>query len=74
MSKYRQQRKAKGGLVHYYGECMVCEKVFNSRNAIAVAARHTDATGHTTWVETGYHTRFYVGDEDEKPKGQGTVF
>lgn len=71
---YRRLRKSKGGLVHWDGECEDCGKKFTSKNALAVAARHTDATGHTTRVETGYSTKFFVGDDDGIPKNQKTVF
>ena len=72
--RYRLLRKSKGSLVHAEGYCLDCGKEFTSRNALAVAARHTDSTGHTTSVDTGYHTRFFVGEEKDVPKDQSTVF
>ena len=74
MARYRKQRNSKGALIKAYGECEDCGKIFNAKNAVAVAARHTDTTGHTTWVETNYRTRFFVGTDDGIPQNQQTIF
>ena len=71
-SNYRSQRKSKGGLIHAYGKCETCGKEFHQKNAMAVAARHTDATGHRVSVEAAYYTEFYVGIDDDVPKNQQT--
>ena len=71
---YKKQRNSKGQLIHAYGECEDCGKKFQAKNAVAVAARHTDATGHSTWVETGYRTKFFIGEERDTPINQKTIF
>ena len=74
MRNFKKQRNSKGKLISAYGECEDCGKVFKSKNAVAVAARHTDSTGHTTWVETNYSTRFFIGIDNNIPPGQTTIF
>ena len=57
----------------YVAGCFVChgnEGHWEKNNAQGVAARHHDATGHTTWCDI--HTSVRYGDDTEhKPKGGG---
>ena len=64
MGKYKSQRRKKSGLIHYDGHCQDCDMEFSSANAVGLAARHTDATGHHTYVETGHYYSFFVVDEE----------
>ena len=42
----------RSGVVHAIGGCRNCEAEFtNWKNALALAAKHAKATGHTTWAE-----------------------
>jgi hypothetical protein len=41
--------------------CFACngnDYIWNSKNAQAVAARHHDATGHTTWVDVNMRIQY----------------
>ena len=47
-------RETRSGIIHAIGGCHVChgsEAQWEGKNAMACAARHHDATGHSTWVE-----------------------
>lgn len=47
-------RERTSGVVDAKGGCRTChgsETYWWSRNAVACAARHHDATGHPTWAE-----------------------
>jgi hypothetical protein len=50
------------GVVHVIAGCETCDgpmvAKWTARNAQAVAARHHDATGHTTWAEVGLSSRY----------------
>lgn len=56
----RAARKPKYQRIHYTStdaragcrDCAYTEPRWFGKNAQAVAARHTDATGHKTWVES----------------------
>lgn len=50
-------------LVHALAQCRHCDKSWESRNAMGVAARHHQATGHTVIVEVCY-AHFYGKDID----------
>ena len=45
-------------LVDAKSGCLECGLVWTSRNAVAIAARHHDATGHSTWAEQVISTRY----------------
>lgn len=45
-------------------ECNGSDRIWWSANAQAVAARHHDATGHTTWVDLTLHIIY--GDKNVK--------
>ena len=45
-------------LIHALAECYVCKKVWDARNALAVAAQHNQRTGHEVAVELSYSHRF----------------
>jgi len=47
--------------------CRVCAKTWAGPNAMAVAARHTDATNHATRVEV--HMVVEYGEEPENQPG-----
>lgn len=54
-------RETRAGIVHTIAGCYVChggESHWESKNALAVAARHHDATGHTTWCEQVLSVRY----------------
>lgn len=47
-------RETHAGITGTLAGCWVChggDAQWTARNAMAVAARHHDVTGHTTWVE-----------------------
>jgi hypothetical protein len=46
------------GVSAIHAGCMDCDKQWNTRNALAIAARHHDATGHTTWCDQVIMTRY----------------
>lgn len=46
------------GMAHWY-----------ARNAVGVAARHHDATGHTTWAEYVVSVRY--GERDDREEFSG---
>ncbi len=41
-------------LIHIHVECETCGKVWESKNAHGVGARHAKLTGHTVFVEKCY--------------------
>lgn len=47
-------------------QCNGNEYIWDAKNAQGVAARHHDATGHTTWVEV--HMGIRYGEDKEPPK------
>ena len=47
--------------------CDRCGKEWTSANAQAVAARHTDATGHVTWFETVLRMQYGSGSKETQP-------
>lgn len=56
-------------------ECAGSEALWTTRNAVALAARHHDATGHQTWAEQ--HLSIHYGEDagagrqaDLFPEGQ----
>ena len=54
-------RETRSGMVHYVGGCYQCHgngPGWFAKNVVGVAARHHDATGHTTWTEVAIRTRF----------------
>ena len=47
-------RQTKKGVTEYKAGCYVCHKgqvQWIGNNAVAIAARHHDLTGHPTWCE-----------------------
>jgi hypothetical protein len=47
--------------VRVIGGCFVCngsDAIWTSANAMAVAARHADATGHETWADQILNVRY----------------
>lgn len=44
-------------LIHALAECRTCGKVWDSKNAMGVAARNNQATGHEVAVEVCYSHR-----------------
>ncbi|TLX16471.1 hypothetical protein [Rhizobium sp. MHM7A] len=45
--------------------CFVCngsEAIWTTANAMAVAARHADATGHDTWADQILNVRYVCSD------------
>ena len=64
-------RETRAGIVHSMAGCRQChgsEAKWQSRNALAVAAKHHDATGHTTWCEQVMSVKYgpdLPGDEGE---------
>lgn len=45
------QRKTRTGIVSVSGWCLNCEKKWDARNALGLAALHHDKTGHEVQVE-----------------------
>lgn len=52
-------------LIHYIGGCYDCDKNWETRNVIGLAAQHHYKTGHCTWAETG-HSYTYGGPDEEQ--------
>ena len=50
-------RETRSGMVHIMAGCFICDPDGKGRwfakNALGVAARHHDSTGHPTWCEYG---------------------
>ena len=60
-------RRTRSFLATVMAGCRQChgdQAVWFERNAMGVAARHHDATGHETWVEQCIHTTYGGADED----------
>ena len=61
-------RKTKSGVIHAAAGCRICHAGnahWFGKNALAVAARHHDTTGHPTWCEQAIIVRYGdFGDED----------
>lgn len=49
-------------------DCNGSEQIWTAPNAQGVAARHHDATGHTTWVEVNMSVRYGDGKTMQTPK------
>ena len=65
-------RKTRAGITASLAGCMVChggEAHWQSRNSLAVAARHHDATGHPTWCEQTMSIKY--GDDQAQPEQKG---
>ena len=66
-------RETWSGLSSVVAGCYTCEPdgsgTWYERNAQGVAARHHDATGHTTWVNSVVTVRY--GDDHEHDYGGG---
>lgn len=56
-------------LIHALATCSDCGKRWESRNAMGVAARHHQSTGHTVVVEVAYAHRY--GESRHKRSGPG---
>jgi len=74
MAKRTEPRKTRVSRVSVIGGCYVCgggDVQWGGGNAQGVAARHHDATGHPTWVETVwsilYGTSIYEPATAEQP-------
>jgi len=51
--------------------CFVCNGTYymwNGANAMAVAARHHDKTGHSTWVEQNLSIRYGDDGTEKSPE------
>ena len=59
-------RKTRAGITGCMAGCFVCGKEWQSKNALALAARHHDATGHATWAEQVLSVRY--GDVSKEDK------
>ena len=62
------ERKTSAGVVSCMAGCFEChggDAHWFGKNAIMVAARHTDAHGHETWVEQVLSVRFGGGGAEE---------
>ncbi len=44
--------------VHWLAQCIDCEKVWTAKNAVAVGARHANASGHEVRCEVMINTTF----------------
>lgn len=53
-------RETHAGIVSRMAGCFVChsEAQWTGKNALALAARHHDATGHPTWCEQVMSVRY----------------
>ena len=61
-------RETRSGITHSMAGCHQChgtEAQWSGKNALAVAARHHDATGHTTWCEQVMSVRYGPDLEDD---------
>ncbi len=61
-------RSARSFLACVMAGCRVChgdQAVWFERNAMGVAARHHDATGHETWAEQVILVRYGGAEEDD---------
>lgn len=64
-------RPTRSGIVHVMAGCREChgeDAHWQSKNALACAARHYDATGHTTWCEQVLSV-VYGEDVEREAKG-----
>lgn len=60
-------RVTRSGIIHSMAGCRVChgsEAPWQSKNALALAAKHHDATGHPTWCEQCISVAY--GDDQEE--------
>ena len=64
MRRYSCSRDVRAGCF----DCWGSDAHWTSNNAQAVAARHHDATGHSTWVDVGMSIRY--GDRKEPDERQ----
>lgn len=67
---YKSLRKTRAGLVHVFGYCENCDWQVGSKNGVGLAAQHTDRTGHTTRVETGYAITFHIASAKEYARAE----
>ena len=61
-------RITRSGVTSVMAGCFVChgsDAHWQSRNAMMVAARHHDATGHPTWAEQVVSVKFGVTADEE---------
>ncbi len=61
-------RRTRSSLASVMASCCVCygsDAVWRQRNALALAARHHDATGHETWAEQVIVVRYGGAEEDD---------
>lgn len=60
----RAGRETRAGIVARMAGCFVChaEAPWHGKNALALAARHHDATGHPTWCEQVMVVRYGAAD------------
>jgi hypothetical protein len=49
-------------------ECHGSEAIWWTKNCQGIAARHHDATGHTTWVEVNMSIKYGEGKRMSSPK------
>jgi hypothetical protein len=57
-------RKTRTGISAVHAGCFECDKTWETRNALALAARHHDSTGHATWCDQVLIVRY--GDTPEE--------
>lgn len=58
-------RSRKSGVIHAYAECQTCGVVYDSRNALGLAAQHHDKTGHTINTEQCISVTYGNFDSDD---------
>jgi hypothetical protein len=61
----RNFRNGFSAIMTCQGGCFDCGRSWEGKNTLAVAARHYDATGHNTWVDTITTTRYGFYGRDE---------
>ncbi len=57
-----------GGLTAVVAECFTCGKVWETRNAHGIAARHAKLYGHHTAVEVVHHYSYNAPERIKKKK------
>lgn len=66
-------RETYAGIIHAQGGCFQCHGTTTKwwgKNALAVAARHHDATGHSVWCEQVMSVRYGPPPHDESVKSK----
>ncbi len=66
-------RRTRSCMATVMAGCRVChgpDAVWRQRNALALAARHHDATGHETWAEQTIIV-IYGGEDGDADRARG---